>query len=73
MVAASGSVTLWVGLRLECFYCYHVLKWDIDTTNIVTKAQALEPRGKGIKWIVRHEGDQLQQRQIIVLRVGSGN
>jgi hypothetical protein len=26
-----------------------MLKWDIDAANIDTKAQALEPRGKGIK------------------------
>jgi hypothetical protein len=29
--------------------CTIMLKWDIDAANIVTKAQALEPRGKGMK------------------------
>jgi hypothetical protein len=42
--------------------------------NIVAEAQALEPRAKGLKRNIRHEGDQSSQEcRTTVLQVRGGN
>jgi hypothetical protein len=45
----AGGVGIEPAQRKYVIVEYLLLKWDIDAANVVTKAQALEPRGEGIK------------------------